>query len=191
MVGQDALFDVPESPRHEVAIRPGASCTRSLVAEVSVDDSAALREAALASFDQSTFIDLSPLPDSEEDEAVDTRDDIRDNDSAALSWLLEPTESVMPLLEAEAVRLHSAEICVEETAPGRLKATSTVTVIVEDLAAFREVALARCPPDDHQARRAIGRNMATAWQWAAGTNNQLRAVPGISVTTQDTELRWR
>lgn len=193
MGSQDALFDIPDRPRREASGRTGETYTRTVVAEVAVDHSRALRDAALAVFDQTTFIDIGPIADAYEDADEDgavTRDDVRDTDSAALIWLIEPSERILPLLEAHAVKLDSAEVSAEEVAPARLRLTLTVTVTIENLTALREIALAHCPESDHHARREIGSSIAAAWYWATDTDDQLHAVPGISVKTFHTEVTY-
>jgi len=180
-----ALFDLPTPQPQSAATdartgqgRARETHARTVTADVTVQRIPVLREAALRAYDDSPAI---PIGDADDDRP-DTREQIATDSSAALSWLLDPTQNLWPLLEADAIHLLAVDIDIDQTTPTPCRARWTVTVKLRDVAAFRQVALATCPTDNVTAREEINRSLAAAWQHAADPYAPLRHIPGITFT---------
>jgi hypothetical protein len=140
-----ALFDLPtpQPPPARKDARTGRgrareTYARTVTAHITVQRVPILREAALRAFDDSPTI---PVGDADDD-GPDTREQIATDSGAALSWLLDPTQDLWPLLEADAIDLVAVDIDIDQTSPTRCRARWSVTVKLRDVTAFREVALA-------------------------------------------------
>jgi hypothetical protein len=213
---QLALFESPAaSPTAEAGGgRPSGrgrareTFTRTVTFEVKVVDEAALRAAALRAFDKGVTIDLGAFPmdfgaggvirpageDQGEDrpEPEETEDDIRaeiaDDAAAALDWLIEPTAGLRDLLAADALRIISVDLSIDDPDPhedAHYRVGLAVMVKLMDPPAFREIALAACPDDDPAARTDIGESLAAAWNRAADPSAPLRDVPGVTWTCRE------
>jgi hypothetical protein len=137
-----------------------------------------LLEAALRAYDDSPAV---PVGDADDD-APDTREQIATDSSAALGWLLDPTQDLWALLEADAIDLVAVDIDIDLAAPTRFQVRWSATVKLRDVAAFRAIALASCPTAHAAAREEINHSLAAAWQHAADPYVPLRRIPGITFT---------
>jgi hypothetical protein len=109
---------------------------------------------------------------------------------ASRRWLLDPTAGLRPLIEADAVRLPTAGIDLQPSTPTGCRARWTVTVKLSDVAAFRQIAVDACPPDN-AARAEIATSLATARHWAAEPLAPLRHIPGITWTPVEVVVELR
>jgi hypothetical protein len=187
MTDELALFDLPTAQPQPGPVdkRTGRGRTRetyarTVTADITVQRVPVLREAALRAYDDSPAI---PVGDAD-DEAPDAREQIATDSGAALSWLLDPTQDLWALLEADAMDLVSVDIDIDIDldAPTRCRARWTVTVKLRDVAAFRRVALASCPTAPAADREEIDHSLSAAWQHAADPYAPLRHIPGITFT---------
>ncbi len=99
--------------------------------------------------------------------------------AAALGWCLEPTTGLWPLLDAGALQVAAVNLAVDEVAAARVQACWTVTVMIRDVRAVRELALAACPVTDVDARIEIERSFAAAWHRAADPYAPMTGIPGV------------
>jgi hypothetical protein len=194
MADQPGLFDLP-APDLPVAVsrvgrgRAREVYARTVVADVRVQRPAVLHIEALCSFDQSPTIVIGQ--DDVDEEAPDSRESLATDWTAALGWLLDPVPDLWPLIEADAVRLLEVETDLTGRTGDRCVVSWTVTVKLRDVAAFRDVALARCPEGDAGVRAEIGQSLATAWQWAADPYTPLRTIPGIAWTPVQVDVHHK
>jgi len=186
MTDEPALFDLPTAQPRPVPVdtRTGRGRTRetyarTVTADITVQRIPVLREAALRAYDDSPAI---PFGDADDDDGLDTREQIATDSGAALSWLLDPTQDLWALLEADAMDLVAVDIDIDLDAPTRCRARWTVAVKLRDVAAFRRVALASCPTAPAADREEIDHSLAAAWQHAADPFGPLRHIPGITFT---------
>jgi len=200
-----ALFDLPTSPRPVGPPRvergqPGGTYERTVVAEVTVTDAEALCAAAVHAFDSAPSITI-PCNDQgnhidEEDEAeTGEREMLASDPGAALSWLIEPVDSHLPLDEAGAARTYASKVEVEDSAEAGSRVRWAVMLKVQDVTAFRQLSL-DVGPDADPAE--IANSIAAAWNHAAQPYAPLRRIPGISWTPVDVRVehipaaeRWR
>jgi hypothetical protein len=200
-----ALFDLPTSPRPVGPSRvergqPGGTYERTVVAEVTVTDGEALCAAAVHAFDSAPSITI-PWNDQgdhidEEDEAEPgEREMLASDPGAALSWLIEPVDSHLPLDEAGAARTYASKVEVEDSAEAGLRVRWAVMLKVQDVTAFRQLSLDAGPDADPAE---IENSIAAAWNHAAEPYAPLRRIPGISWTPVDVRVehipaaeRWR
>jgi len=108
-----------------------------------------------------------------------TRHSLATDWTAALGWLLDPSLGLSPLIEAGALRLLAVQTNLTERSGDKCRLAWTVTVRLEDVAAFRDIAAAAVPDSDTDARTEIDQSLAAAWRWAAEPYAPLRAIPGI------------
>lgn len=182
MPEQPGLFDAP-SPPVPAPARPGRgrareTYARTVVADVTVRDAAALREEALRVLDDDGIV-IGESPGMRED-PLDPREEAATSAAAALAWRLEPTAGLWPMLDAGAVQMIDVDLAVEEKSAAQVKARWTVTIKIRDAPAARALALAACPATDARARAEIGHSFAAVWRWAADPYTPLMGVPGIT-----------
>lgn len=186
MTDELTLFDLPTTQPQPASAdgrtgrgRARETYARTVTADITVQRIPVLREAALLAFDDSPAIPIGGA----DDDGLDTREQIATDSAAALSWLLDPTQDLWPLLEAEAIDLLAGDIDIDQTSPTQCRARWAVTVKLRDVAAFRRVALASCPAADPAVREEINRSLAAAWQHAADPYAPLRHIPGVTVAS--------
>ncbi|MGH8919996.1 MAG: hypothetical protein ACRD0H_16965 [Actinomycetes bacterium] len=183
MSEQPGLFDLPDPPVARPVRSPGRgrareTFTRTVVADMTVQDTAVLRAEALRMLDGGIILD--DVLNAAGEELPDSRDEVATSSAAALEWCLEPTTGLVALLETGGAILRAIELGVQETADAGLRASWTVTVQLHDVPAVRELALQSCPAADAEARTAIEESFAAAWHWAAEPYAPLRVIPGIA-----------
>ncbi|MGH3977421.1 MAG: hypothetical protein ACRDRZ_00195 [Pseudonocardiaceae bacterium] len=191
MPDQPTLFNVPR-PEAAAHARSGRGRTRetyarTVVADVTVHDEAALRAAALRVLDGGLTVVLSSphVEEDTEDDLPDPRDEVTTSAAAALEWCIEPTTGLWPLLEAGAARIVKVDLHVDEQTATRHRVQWTVAIKLDDAPAARELALAACPATEVEARAEIERSFAAVWRWAASPYAPLTEVPGITWTPVD------
>ncbi|MEH1016239.1 hypothetical protein V6U90_24410 [Micromonospora sp. CPCC 206060] len=174
-----ALFDLPTLPEPRPALtrsgrgRARERYARSVAADVTVQRIPVLLDAAVRAFDDSLTVDA-------DDEAPDSRAQIGRDPAAALSWLLDPTDRMWPLLEAGSASVLSAEIDIDKLSSTRYRLRWTMTIQLRDVAAFRRIALDACPAEDTTTHAEIAASLAAAWQQAAPPFAPLHRIPGIT-----------
>lgn len=208
MADQPALFDLPQadssqadSPRDSPAPRSSTSSSRvrqgrarqtyvrTVLAQVRLQRRTVLHAKALRSFDKTPTLVIGHVdpgdpddPSDLDDEGPYSRQSIATEWTSALGWLFDPTLNLWPLIEAGALRLLATEVDLTEHTGQQCRLAWTVTVKLEDVAAFRDIAAAAAPEGDTAAHTEIGQSLATAWRWAAEPYAPLRVIPGISWT---------
>jgi hypothetical protein len=123
---------------------------------------------------------IGEVDDTDDDQQ--TRRLLRRDWLAALRWLLDPTAGLWQLIEADTVRLPTADISLHPSGPTDCRLQWTVTVKLSDVAAFRQIVVDACPSDNTAARAEIATSIAKAWHWAAGPYTPLHHIPGIAWT---------
>ena len=187
MSDQPGLFDLP-APEVAVVARAGRgrsreTFSRTVFAEMTVQDARALRAAALRVLDEDVIV-ISEIgePSDAEDDLADLREGVDGSALAALEWCLAPTVGMWPLLEADAVRIVALEVDLEEPAQAQIRARWTVTIKIRDASVARELALAACPAANNAARAEIQRSFAAVWHWAAEPYAPVTEIPGVAWT---------
>jgi len=177
---EPALFDMPsaEQPAKSQARQRGRNretWARTVTAEITIVDPAALREAARRVRESAVTITLPALP--HEDDPVAEDPPVGDTEHAfdALTWLLWPTDSMEEPLEAGAFRVLSEDIEVEPESDDRGTLAWTVTVKLTDVRMLRRLA-AEAHPDEAAW---IADSLPTAWQCAADPFAPLHAIRAI------------
>jgi hypothetical protein len=176
---EPALFDMPaaEQPAKSQTRQRGRNretWARTVAAEITIVDPAALREAARQVRESAVTISLSALPREDDAVAEPVVDDV-DHPLYALTWLLWPTGSMEEPLEAGAFRVLSEDIEVEPGADDRGTVVWTVTVKLTDVRALRRLA-AEAHPDEAAS---IADSLPAAWQHATDPFAPLHAIPAI------------
>jgi hypothetical protein len=192
MAEELALFDLPAPQAPARVLRAGwarETYARTVIADVGVRRGAVLRAAALRSFDESPMVVIGEV-DADGD-VPDSREKIAADWVAALGWLLDPAADLLPLMEADALRLLAVEIDVRDRTVDRCRLAWTVAVKLRKVAALRDLAMAMCPDGDTHARAEIGESLATAWQWAAEPYAPLRGIQGITWTPVQVSVQHR
>ncbi|HZM84829.1 MAG TPA: hypothetical protein VFC19_54600 [Candidatus Limnocylindrales bacterium] len=188
MADQPALFDLPEVDRPAPRSRTDRGrarqrYARTVLADVRVQSRTALHAKALRSFDKSLTVVIGDIdPDEPEDDGPYSRQNIAADWIAALGWLLDPTLGLWPLIEAGALRLLAVHTDLTDCSGDRCRLAWTVTIKLDDVAVFRDIAAAAVPDSDTDARSEIDQSLAAAWQRAADPYEPLRAIPGITWT---------
>jgi hypothetical protein len=187
-----ALFDLPEpalAPATDHQTGPGRAretYRRTVIVDVRIVRPTAFRQAALATLDDSATIDLGPSDD--DPDVLDPREEIRESDRAALTWVIDPAQGLWYLVEAGALQLIDVAIEAEDLSPGHCRTTWSTTIKLRDVPTLRDHALTTRPPDDATARAAIERSLATAWNLAADPYAPIRQVPGITWTARSASV---
>lgn len=167
---QPGLFDLPDPPiaatRQAGSGRTRETYARTVMAEVTIRDSPALRAEALRRLDEDV-IEIGA--DVGAPDHPDTWDEVAGSPAAALQWCLEPTVGLGPLLESGAVRIVAIDVTVDEITDVLARARWTVTIKLRDAPATRELVLVACPFADVETRAEITSSFATLWNLAAGT----------------------
>ncbi len=195
MTDDPALFDLPSEPRPVGPSRvergqPRGTYERTVLAEVRVVDSGALCAAAVHAFDSAPTItiawdDREDHADEGDERAAAERDLLTRDPGAALSWLIEPVDSHLPLDEAGAARTYASRVEIDDMTGAGLSVRWTVELMVRDVAAFRKVALDASPDADPVE---IANSIATAWNHAVDPYAPLQDIPGISWTPVDVDV---
>jgi hypothetical protein len=156
-----------------------------VVADVTVQNRQALREAALRVLDGGLVL-IGEASDEEAD-LPDSREEIAASDGAAVQWCLEPTAGMELLLESGVVRILSIDMGCDEVeadhaagAGALVRATWTVTVKIHDAHGARELALAACPVTDAEAHPEVERSFAAVWHWTAPPYAPMAGIPGVT-----------
>ncbi|MEO7194049.1 MAG: hypothetical protein ABIZ05_04385 [Pseudonocardiaceae bacterium] len=189
MNDQPGLFELAgldvAAPARSGRGRARETYARTVIADVTIQNSHTLRAAALRAF--SGGIVLLDLPSDEPDDLPDTEEEIATSDAAAVQWCLEPITGMEPLLESGVVRLQTIDLGCDELEPEpqsgaatQVRAWWTVTVRIGDAGAARELALANCPVTDADARTEIERSFAAVWQWTAPPYAPMADIAGIT-----------
>jgi hypothetical protein len=152
------LFDLPEQDPSPIPLRSARgrareTFARTVVADVTVWDAAALRARALRALERA--IAIGDAVDDADADRLDPEEEIVTSSAAALQWCLEPTDGMWRLLESAAVRLDDITLSIEERGVRTVRTSWTVTVKIRDAAAVREVALEACPATDAGPRAEI------------------------------------
>jgi hypothetical protein len=181
MDDRPGLFDLPAQDPSPIPLRSARgrareTFARTVVADVTVCNAAALRAHALEALERAI-----PIGDVVDDaDLLDPEEEIVTSSAAALQWCLEPTDGMWQLLESGAVRIDEITLSAEERGVRTVRASWTVTVKIRDAAATRELALEACPATDAAARAEIDRSFAAAWHWAAEPCAPLAGIPGVT-----------
>jgi hypothetical protein len=193
---EPALFDLPaaEQPATSQPRQRGRNretWARTVTAEITVLDPAALRETARRVQEEAVTVTLPGLPHGEEAVAEPAVNDV-DHPLYALTWLLWPSVAMQAPLEAGAFRVLSEDIDVEPEPDDRGTLAWTVTVKLTDVRTLRRLA-AQAHPDEAAS---IADSLAAAWQHAADPFAPLHAIPAIawrpgSVTVQHVPAKTR
>jgi len=162
---------------------------RTVTADIHLRRRQALCKRAVRAFDQIPTVVIGEVDDAGYDQ--ETRRRLHRDWLAALAWLIDRTAGPRPLIEADAVRLPSADIDLDPFGPTGCRVWWTVTVKLHDVAAFRQIALGACPPDNAAARAEIATSLAAAWQWAAEPYAPLHHIPGILWTPVEVVVEHR
>jgi hypothetical protein len=194
---EPALFDMPAAEQPATSRPPQRgrnreSWARTVTAEITVVDAAAVREAARRVQQSAVTVILPGLP--HEDDAVAEVPAVNDVDHPlyALTWLLWPSVAMEAPLEAGAFRVLSEDIAVEPESDDRGTLAWTVTVKLTDVRTLRRLA-AEAHPDEAAS---IADSLQAAWQYAADPFAPLHAIPAIawqsgSVTVQHVPAKTR
>ncbi len=178
---EPTLFDI--SPAKQPAMSPPRqrgrnreTWARTVTAEITVVDAAALREAARDVQAGTVKVALPGLTGEEDVEAEDPP--VQDAADAfdALPWLLWPTKAMEAPLEAGAFRVLSQDIEVAPVSEDRGTLAWTVMVKLTDVNALRGLA-AQANPDQAPL---IRDSLAAAWQFAADPFAPLHTIPAIA-----------
>jgi hypothetical protein len=138
---QPGLFALPDPPPAPPVRAPrdrgrrGERWTRTVVADLHVVDSRALREAAHSRLSEGIVIDLGPADD--DPDLLDMHEEITTSDAAAIRWWVEPTTGVWPQL-AEALQLEAVDLDATDEGPRRVRARWAVTVRITDAHLLRQ-----------------------------------------------------
>jgi hypothetical protein len=177
---EPALFDMPaaEQPAMSQPRQRGRNretWARTVTAEITIVDEAALRQAARRVQESAVTITLPALPHEEDPVAEDPAVEDAEHAFDVLAWLLWPTDSLEAPLEAGAFRILSEDIEVEPESDDRGMLAWTVTVKLTDVRALRRLA-AQAHPDE----AAIEDSLALAWEYAADPFAPLHEIPAIA-----------
>ena len=195
MPDQPTLFDLPQPARRPAVPRTeqgraGMTYARTVTADVRLRRRESLCKRAVRVFDHAPMVvAIGEVDDTDDDQR--TRQLLRRDWLAALNWLLDPTAGLGPLIEADAVRLPTADINLHPSGPTSCHLQWTVTVKLSDVAALRQIALDACPPDNAAARAEIATSLAVAWHWAAEPYTPLDHIPGITWTAVEVAVAHR
>jgi hypothetical protein len=115
MDDRPGLFDLPAQDPSPIPLRSARgrareTFARTVVADVTVCNAAALRAHALEALERAI-----PIGDAVDDaDLLDPEEEIVTSSAAALQWCLEPTNGMWPLLESDAVRIDGIDLATEE-----------------------------------------------------------------------------
>jgi hypothetical protein len=171
---EPGLFDLPDPPPTAPAHasgdrgRRGERWTRTIVADLHVVDSATLRDAARSRLSDGITIDLGPADDDQD--LLDSYEEITTSDAAAVRWWIEPTTGIWPQL-AEALRLDAIDLDTTDESPQRVRARWTVTVTITDIHLLNRNTATTDPPDD---------SFSELWNRAADPLAPLYDLPGAT-----------
>jgi hypothetical protein len=178
---EPALFDLPAAEQREMSRprqrgRNRETWARTVTAEITIVDAAALRKAARRVRESAVTITLPALPHEEDRVAEDPATGDAEDAFDALAWLLWPTDAMEAPLEAGAFRILSEDIEAEPESDDRGTLAWTVTVKLTDVRTLRRLA-AQAHPDQAAS---IAASLAAAWQYAADPFTPLHAIPAIA-----------
>ena len=174
MTGQPGLFDLPDPPLAPPLRAPrdrgrrGEHWTRTVVADLHVVDSRALRDAAHRRLAEGITIDLGPVDD--DPDLLDPHEEITTSDAAAVRWWVEPTTGVWPQL-ADALRLDAVYLDATDESPRQVRARWSVTVTITDVRLLRRQVCGHDRPDE---------TFAELWTRAADPFAPLTGLPGAT-----------
>lgn len=140
MTEQPGLFALPDPPSAPPARAPrdrgrrGERWTRTVVADLHIVDSRALREATYRLLSESITINLGPA-DGDSD-LLDERQEIAASNAAAVRWWIDPATGIWPEL-AEALRVDVVDIDAADETTRRVRAHWSVSVTITDLHLLR------------------------------------------------------
>ncbi len=190
MTEQPGLFEQPDRPAppppHDPGSRPrrGERWIRTVVADLHVVDTRALRDAAHHRLSSATVVELGPAgPD--EDDQLDPHDEIITSNAAAVRWWIEPTEGLWPQL-AEALRIDAVALDATDEGPRHVRVEWAVTVRIADVHPVRQHAH---NPGEPPGRS--GGSFADDWNRAADPYAPLAGLPGVTWTPIAVEVARR
>lgn len=170
--GLFALPDPPPAPPVRVSVgrgRRGERWTRTVVADLHILDSRALRDAAHQYLSEGTVIDLGPA-DADDADLLDPHEEISTSDAAAVRWRVEPTTGVWPQL-AEALRLEAVDLDATDEGPRLVRVRWAVTVRIADAHLLRRPAPGQELADE---------TFPETWNRAADPFAPLTGLPGAT-----------
>ncbi len=187
---EPALFDMPCARQPVVSPlgqrgRNRETWSRTVIAEITVVDAEALRNAAREARESAVQVVLHERAGDVDADAEDSGVEAEAHALDALTWLLWPTAAMEPPQEVGAFRVLEEDIEVTPVSEDHGTLTWTVTVKLTDVNALRQLA-AQADPDRVPT---IRESLAAAWQLAADPYEPLYSIPAItwqrgSVTVQ-------
>jgi hypothetical protein len=150
MTEQPGLFALPGPPA--AAVRPprdrgrrGEHWTRTVVADLHIVDSRALRDATYRRLSETVTINLGPADD--DPGLLEEHQEIATSNAAAVRWWIDPTAGIWPEL-AEALRLDVVDIGATDETTRRVRAHWSVSVTITDIRLLRAQAPGSELPDE-------------------------------------------
>ena len=133
MTEQPGLFALPDSPSAAPVPAPrdrgrrGEHWTRTVVADLHIVDSRALRDDAHRQLSETITINLGPADD--DPDLLDPHQEVATSNAAAVRWWIDPTTGIWPEL-AEALRIDVVDIDATDETTRRVRAHWSVTVTI-------------------------------------------------------------
>lgn len=178
---QIGLFDLPDQeppavPNRSQRGRNRETWARTVTAEVTIIDPAALSDAAARAEENTVTIELQAAPTVEDPAAEDSAVGASEDPFDVLVWLVWPTDGLEGPLDADAFRILEVESEVAARSDDVGTLSWTVTVKLADVRELRRLAAQAHPGE----AAAIEDSLAVAWQHAADPFAPLRSIPGIA-----------